>query len=314
MTSVLLTGYNGFVGSHLLSQLNADYNVSLVGRKVPKNTDNVFYRTELNNKSNFSNALVNINTVVHCAARTHVMDETSKDPLSEFRDVNTRGTLNLAQQAANSGVKRFIFISSIKVNGESTTRAKPFTFDSERKPLNPYGISKSEAETQLLSLGDETGMEIVIIRPPLIYGKGVKANFASLMGLVKKGFPLPFRWINKNKRSLVSVYNLCDLIRVCIDHPKAANQIFLASDDHDLSTSDMVALMAKVQNKTNLSLPIPVWFYKLVGKILSKEDVIDRLTGSLQLDIGHTKSTLNWKPPYSIEHGFKLTADVDSKK
>jgi UDP-glucose 4-epimerase len=241
------------------------------------------------------------------------MNDVSQDPLTEFRQINTEGTLNLARQAFSSGVKRFIYISSIKVNGESTTDTKPFKFDSERKPLDPYGISKFEAETQLLSLGKETGMEIVIIRPPLVYGEGVKANFASLMKLVKKGLPLPFIWINKNKRSLVSVYNLCDLIKVCIDHPKAANNVFLVSDDNDLSSAEMIALMSKVQNKANLSLPVPVWLYKLVGKLLSKEDVIDRLTGSLQLDIEHTKNTLDWKPPYSVEHGFKLAAKLDEK-
>jgi UDP-glucose 4-epimerase len=313
MHNVLLTGYTGFVGTHLLSKLGTDYKVSLLGRKQPEKSDYNFHHAELNNQSNFGTALANINTVIHCAARVHIMNDAAQEPLAEFKDVNTHGTLNLAKESASSGVKRFIYISSIKVNGESTTETKPFSFDSERKPLDPYGISKSEAETKLLSLGKETGMEIVIIRPPLVYGEGVKANFASLMKLVKKGLPLPFRWINKNKRSLVSVYNLCDLIQVCIEHPNAANNVFLASDDNDISTAEMVDLMSKVQNKANLSLPVPVWIYKLVGKLLSKEDVIDRLTGSLQLDIEHTKKTLDWKPPYSLEHGFKLAAKLDTK-
>jgi UDP-glucose 4-epimerase len=311
MMNILLTGYSGFVGNHLLSKLSISYKVSLLGRKTPTNSSCSFYQAELNDKSNFSTALANICTVIHCAARAHIMNDDSQDPLAEFRDVNTHGTLNLAKQAATLGVKRFIYISSIKVNGESTTETKPFNFDSERRPLDPYGVSKSEAETQLLSLGKETGMEIVIIRPPLVYGEGVKANFSALMRLVKKGLPLPFRWINMNKRSLVSVYNLCDLIMVCIEHPKAANNIFLVSDDNDISTADMVALMSRVQNKTNLSLPVPLWVYKLVGKVLSKKNVIDRLTGSLQLDIEHTKKTLDWKPPYSVEHGFKLAAKLD---
>lgn len=312
MHNVLLTGYTGFVGTHLLSQLGEGYKVSLLGRKKTENLDYDFYSADINNQSNFGAALVNINTVIHCAARVHIMNDNAKDPLAEFKEVNTHGTLNLAKQAASLGVKRFIYISSIKVNGESTTETKPFCFDDERKPLDPYGVSKSEAETQLLSLGEETDMEVVIIRPPLIYGEGVKANFSSLMRLVKKGLPLPFRWINKNKRSLVSVYNLCDLIQVCIEHPKAANNVFLASDDNDMSTAEMVALMSKVQNKTNLSIPVPLWVYKLVGKTLSKEDIIDRLTGSLQLNIEHTKNTLDWKPPYSVEHGFKLAAKLDT--
>jgi UDP-glucose 4-epimerase len=309
--NVLLTGYSGFVGNHLLSKLNASYKISLLGRKSPKNSSCCFYQGKFNDKSDFSAALANISVVIHCAARAHIMNDDVQDPLAEFRSVNTRGTLNLAKQASLIGVNRFIYISSIKVNGESTTQTKPFRFDSERSPLDAYGVSKSEAETQLLSLGKETGMEIVIIRPPLVYGEGVKANFSALMRLVKKGLPLPFRWINKNKRSLVSIYNLSDLIEVCIEHPKAANNVFLVSDDHDISTAEMVALMSKVQNKANLSLPIPLWVCKLVGKVLSKEDVIDRLTGSLQLDIEHTKKTLDWKPPYSVEHGFKLAAKLD---
>ncbi len=199
-------------------------------------------------------------------------------------------------------------MSSIKVNGETTTGKQPFSAKDMRMPEDPYGISKSEAEQQLLELGEQTGMEIVIIRPPLVYGEGVKANFASLMKLVGKGLPLPFRLINKNKRSLVSVYNLVDLIQVCIEHPNAANKVFLASDDHDLSTAEMVALMAKVQGKPNLAIPVPLWCFKLAGKVFDKQEVIDRLTGSLQLDITHTKNTLNWTPPYTVEDGFNLAA------
>ena len=153
-------------------------------------------------------------------------------------------------------------------------------------------------------------MEIVIIRPPLVYGEGVKANFASLMRLVNKGFPLPFRSINKNKRSLVSVYNLVDLIKVCTGHPNAANQVFLVSDDHDLSTAEMVQLMAKVQGKPNLAFPVPTTLFSIAGSILGKKHVVDRLVGSLQVDITHTKNTLNWAPPYSVEDGFKFSAKI----
>jgi nucleoside-diphosphate-sugar epimerase len=179
-------------------------------------------------------------------------------------------------------------------------------FNDKHSPQDPYGLSKSEAETQLFSLGESTGMEIVVIRPPLVFGKGVKANFAALLKLVGKGLPLPFRGITKNKRSMVSVYNLVDLIKICINHPKAANEVFLVSDDDDLSTAEIVALMAKVQGKANLAIHVPVWIFNLAGKLLNKQVVVDRLTGSLQLDIEHTKKTLNWQPPYSVEHGFKL--------
>jgi UDP-glucose 4-epimerase len=309
--SILLTGSTGFVGNTLAKTLSVKTDMivkSAVRRAANKCDDLCFEVGEINSLTNYSSATINIDVVIHLAARVHIMNDSSSDPLTEFRAVNTEGTLNLARQAAEAGVKRFIFLSSIKVNGESTSGCQPFTAFDPRKPEDPYGMSKSEAEEQLLALGNETGMEIVIIRPPLVYGEGVKANFASLMKLVGKGFPLPFRAINRNKRSLVSVYNLVDLIKVCIDHPKAANQVFLVSDDNDLSTARMIALMAKVQGKVNLSFPVPVWCFNLAGKIFNKEAVIDRLVGSLQVDIEHTKNTLDWVPPYCVEHGFALAA------
>jgi UDP-glucose 4-epimerase len=307
MHNILLTGYSGFVGSHLLNALNANYTVSLIGRKTPQDKSLCFHQSELNEQSDFDQVLIDINTVIHCAARAHIMNDDAQDPLAEFRKVNTLGTLNLAKQAVAAGVKRFIYISTIKVNGESTKVGSPYKSSDNTAPVDPYGQSKAEAEQQLLALGKSSGMEIIIIRPPLVYGEGVKANFASLLNLVGKGLPLPFRSINGNKRSMVSVYNLVDLIVTCIKEPKAANQIFLVSDDNDLSTAEMVALMAKVHGKTNLALPVSVWLFDLAAKLLNKQDVVSRLTGSLQLDIEHTKNTLNWKPPYSVEHGFKLS-------
>ncbi|MGO2233629.1 MAG: UDP-glucose 4-epimerase family protein [Marinomonas sp.] len=306
MLKILITGYSGFVGNNLAMYLKNDYQLSLAGR-VLSDLDN-FFTYSLDSKSSYTEMFVGVDLLIHLAARVHIMNDSSLDPLSEFRAVNTEGTLNLARQAAEAGVQRFIFLSSIKVNGESTSGRQPFTAFDASSPEDAYGQSKSEAEEQLLALGKETGMEIVIVRPPLVYGEGVKANFASLMKLVGKGFPLPFRAINHNKRSLVSVYNLVDLIKVCIDHPKAANQVFLVSDDNDLSTAQMVDLMAKAQGKANLSIPMPVWCFKLAGKIFKKEAVVDRLVGSLQLDIEHTKNTLDWVPPYSVEHGFALAA------
>lgn len=305
---IAVTGYSGFVGQQLLAALS-DHPCFLLGRKAHQDYY-PFVPFDLGSKSGFyiTESLVGVDTLIHLAARVHIMNDSSSDPLSEFRAVNTESTLNLARQAADAGVKRFIFLSSIKVNGESTSGRQPFSAFDVRSPEDAYGQSKSEAEEQLLALGKETGMEIVIIRPPLVYGEGVKANFASLMRLVGKGLPLPFRAINQNKRSLVSVYNLVDLIKVCIDHPKAANQVFLVSDDNDLSTSQMVALMAKAQGKANLSLPVPVWCFTLAGKLFKKDAVVDRLVGSLQLDIEHTKNTLGWAPPYSVEHGFALAA------
>ncbi len=208
------------------------------------------------------------------------MNDDAIDPLEEYREVNTYGTVNLARQAAMSGVKRFVFISSIKVNGESTRPGHPFSHDDECLPQDFYGQSKAEAESELFKLSKETGLEVVVIRPTLVYGPGVKANFASLMSLVKKGAPLPFGCINGNKRSLVSVNNLVDLIVTCLEHPKAVNQVFLASDDHDLSTSEMVREMAFAFGKRTWQLPIPVFCYKLIGSLFNKKDMVDRLLGS----------------------------------
>lgn len=311
---IALTGYTGFVGQHLLELLNTT-DCLLLGRNLLANYSH-FDEFDLSqtNDLDLVSKLSKVDALVHIAARVHIMNDDATDLLAEFRAINTDGTLNLAKQAAQAGVKRFIFVSSIKVNGESTTSKSPYTALDVPRPEDPYGISKAEAEQQLLELGKQTGMEIVIIRPPLVYGEGVKANFASLMRFVGKGLPLPFRSISNNKRSLVSVYNLVDLIKVCIKHPKAVNQVFLASDDHDLSTAEMVALMAKVQGKKNFALPVPVWCFKLAGKVLNKSDVIDRLTGSLQLDITDTKNTLDWKPPFSVEYGFKLAAEKPSTK
>ena len=312
-SNILLTGTTGFVGKQLHSVIIKSHQVlSVVRDKRSANFGECVEISEIDKNTQWSDALSGVNCVIHCAARVHIMNDSSSDPLTEFRTVNTENTFNLARQAAEAGVKRFIFLSSIKVNGESTSGRKPFTASDMRRPEDPYGMSKSDAEEQLLALGKETSMEIVIIRSPLVYGEGVKANFASLMKLVGKGFPLPFRAVNQNKRSLVSVYNLVDLIKVCIDHPKAANQVFLVSDDNDLSTAQMVALMAKVQGKANLSLPVPAWCFKLAGKLFKKEAVVDRLVGSLQLDIEHTKKTLDWVPPYTVEHGFQLSAKKNS--
>ncbi|WP_025565454.1 SDR family oxidoreductase [Psychromonas sp. SP041] len=306
MKKVLLTGYSGFIGKHLVSKLKDTYLLTGLGRTP--SLDLEYVKTEISASTYYEQVLNGIDVVIHAAARVQVMGDNAIDSLSEFRGINRDGTLNLAKQAAKAGVKRFIFISTIKVNGESTSNKEAFTAKDAPLPQDSYGVSKAEAEKELLALGQQGEMEVVIIRPPLVYGAGVKANFSALMKLVKKGIPLPFHLIKYNQRSLVSVYNLVDLIGVCITHPKAANKIFLVSDDHDLSTAEMVVLMAKVQSKRNIALPIPNWCFKVVGNILNKNDVIERLTGSLQLNITDTKNTLNWQPPYSIEYGFLQAA------
>jgi UDP-glucose 4-epimerase len=309
VTKVLVTGYSGFVGQHLVRLIESQHELILLGRKPTGH--GTFFKGDLSRKSSFGEALENVKIIIHCAGRVHVMDENPEESLAKFRETNTEGTINLASQAAKAGVKRFIFLSSIKVNGESTSKDNPFLYSDKPCPQDPYGLSKAEAEQQLLALGESTGMEIVIVRAPLVYGEGVKANFARLMRFVGKGMPLPFRAITDNKRSLVSVYNLADLLKTCIAAPSAANNIFLVSDDSDLSTAKMVALMAKVQHKRNLALPVPVWCFKLAGKIFGRTNTVDRLVGSLQLDIEHTKTTLDWLPSYTVVHGFKRAAIVD---
>lgn len=312
-TKILLTGGSGFVGRALLEKLPAT--TCVVGRRKPQLAYR-FFQINLEETPDFSVALVDIDVIVHCAARVHVMQEESNEALNEYRKVNTTATLDLARQAAAHGIRRFVFVSSIKVNGESTSGRSPFTSLCPSAPKDKYGTSKAEAEEQLLKFGKEVGMEVVIIRPTLVYGPGVKANFASLMNLVSKGIPLPFGCIKNNKRSLVSVDNLVDLIVTCIDHPNAANEVFLVSDDYDVSTSEMVRHMAQALGKPTWQLPVPVWSYKLVGKLFNKSDVVDRLTGSLQVDISHTKETLGWVPPQSLQEGFKQTAEafLQSKK
>ena len=305
---VAVSGSTGFVGSYLLESLYG-FDCIAIGRRKPRGLDSShFFDASIGVNTDYSAALTNVDVIIHCAARVHVMNDLAENPLEAFREVNTFGTLNLAQQAAESGAKRFIYISSIKVNGEETQLDHPFTAFDQRSPEDAYGQSKSEAEEQLLKLANETGMEVVIIRPPLVYGPGVKANFASLMKLVSKGVPLPFGLIKSNRRSLVSVINLVDLVVTCINHPKAANQVFLVSDNHDLSTAEMVWLMANGLGVGSRMLPVPTFFFSLLGRLFKKEDVINRLIGNLQVDITHTKQQLGWQPPQKVEDAFRETA------
>jgi len=310
--SLLLTGYSGFVGKLILSTLKEiNINVKLLGRSFVNNSPAVTYcNGVIGPNEEFNEALVGVSIIVHCAARAHIMNDASSHPLEAFREVNTYGTLNLAQQAANAGVKRFIFISSIKVNGETSELSKPFKPDDNYIPSDPYGLSKYEAEIGLRKIAKETGMEVVIIRPPLIYGPGVKANFASMMKWVNKGLPLPLGGINKNKRSLVSIYNLVDLIITCIDHPKAANQIFLVSDNEDVSTTGLLKNMAIALDTNHCLIPIPASWFNTASQLIGKPAIAQRLCGSLQVDISKTMELLDWKPPYASIESMKKTANA----
>ena len=314
----LITGANGFLGRALVNQLKTRYSsVKSAVRKLDNNNlsnDKLIEIGSINRTTNWKNALIGVDVIVHTAARVHVMSDESTNPLEEYREVNTFGTMNLARQAIESGVKRFIFISTIKVNGESTSVDYPFKASDSRAPEDFYGQSKAEAEEQLLALARNTGLEVVIIRPPLIYGPGVKANFASLLNLVNRGIPLPFACISKNIRSLISIVNLVDLVNCCIEHPKAINQIFLASDDNDLSSKGIILNMCKALNKPNRMFPIPISSYRVVGKLFKKESICERLVGSLQVDISNTKDLLGWIPPQKVEDGFKEMANAFIKR
>ncbi|WGK60359.1 SDR family oxidoreductase [Halopseudomonas sp. SMJS2] len=311
MNNILQTGATGFVGGAVLDRLTAERGdiaaaVRTPQTDLPANVRKVVV-PNLDVGTDWSEALEACSVVIHCAARVHVMNDQSSDPLAEFRKVNVDGTLNLARQAAAAGAKRFIFISSIKVNGEDTALGRPYTAFDTPVPQDPYGISKMEAEKGVRLIAQETGMEVVIIRPVLVYGPEVKANFRSMMSWMNKGVPLPLGAIN-NKRSLVSLDNLVDLIVTCIDHPAAANQTFLVSDDEDLSTTEMLRRMARALGKPARLIPVPSAWLESGAALLGKRAVAQRLCGSLQVDIRHTRETLNWTPPVSVDEGFRATA------
>jgi len=236
------------------------------------------------------------------------MREHAADPLIEFRRVNVDATLALAKQAAVAGVKRFIFISSIKVNGEETVTGHPFRADDIPAPLDPYGVSKYEAEQGLLALANTSEMEIVIIRPVLIYGPGVKANFLSMMTWIDRKIPLPLGGLVDNRRSMVAIDNLIDLISACLDHPAAANQIFLVSDGEDLSTACLLRRVGNALGTPAILFPIPAWMLVLCASLIGKSSVAQRLCGSLQVDISKTTSLLKWAPPVTLDLALKKTA------
>lgn len=251
--------------------------------------------------------IADVDMVVHCAARVHVMNEVAADALTAFRKVNVEGTARFARHAAKSGVKRFIFISSIKVNGEATLPGASFSADDVPAPVDPYGISKREAEDALRQISRDTGMEVVIIRPPLIYGPGVKANFLNLMRWLERGIPLPFGAVN-NQRSLVAIGNLVDLITVCIKHPEAAGQVFLVSDAEDLSTTQLLQRMASALHLKSRLLPLPCWLMTKGASLVGRRDLAQRLFSSLRVDISKTTAVLGWSPVISVDQALRYTA------
>lgn len=304
---ILLTGATGFLGRTLLQELlHREHEVTAAVRHVLPVAEGLrsYPIVDIGGTTDWLPVLQGIEVVVHAAARVHVVRERHPDPLAEYRHVNVDGTLRLARQAVASGVRRFVFISSIKVNGESTLLGKPFLAGDVPAPEDPYGVSKLEAEQGLMRLADEAGMELVIIRPPLVYGPGVKGNFASMIKLVEKGLPLPLGAI-RNKRSLVGIDNLVDLIIRCIDHPAAANRVLLAGDGEDLSTTELLRAVGKAMGKPARLIPVPASMLQLGAGLLGQRAMAQRLLGSLQVSISQTCELLDWKPPYTVEEGLR---------
>jgi len=313
--SMLITGANGFVGKSLCVELlRQGQTVRAAVRSASLQVENIetVSVSEINSETDWTDALLGIKVVIHLAARVHVMNDTVIDALSEFRRVNVEGTLNLARQAVEAGVQRFIFISSIKVNGEGTLLGHPYTAEDQPAPVDPYGISKREAEDALRQLAKDTGIEVVIIRPPLIYGPGVKANFQSMIHWLDKGIPLPLGAIN-NRRSLVALDNLIDLIVTCIHHPAAANQTFLAGDGEDLSTSELLQRMSAALGKKAWLLPVPSFLLVWGASLIAKQAMAQRLCGSLQVDISKARDLLDWKPPVNVDEALRKTAQYYMK-
>lgn len=299
---IVVTGGTGYIGNRLLQYL-AEHPVLLISlcRRLTSlaYSENVtqVLMTDLAALPHDADFLRGSDVAIHLAAKAHVTGES----LSEFQRINTEATLNFAKLCANSGIKRFIFLSSIGVNGISSNTA--FRVTDHPLPVEDYAVSKLEAEIGLRQIAADTGMEVVIIRPPLVYGPNAPGNFGKLAKLAQKNLPLPLGAI-KNQRSLVALDNLVDLIVTCIDHPKASNQTFLVSDDQDVSTTELLQMMTHAAGKKPRLLPVPMSWLQLAGKLTGKSAVIDRLCGSLQVDISHTKQTLGWTPPISVKEGI----------
>jgi nucleoside-diphosphate-sugar epimerase len=304
MSKFLITGATGFVGSAFLQDCLAK-NIACTAAvrshsaKLPTHVPQAVVG-DLSATQDWSQALDDVDVVVHCAARAHVMKDTTQDPLAIYRESNTHATLNLAKQAVQAGVKRFVFVSSIKVNGERTEQAKPFSPDDTFIPTDPYGISKYEAEQGLKQIAQETGLEVVIIRPPLIYGKGVKGNFASMVRWIQKGVPLPLGAVH-NQRSLVALDNLVNFMQLCCTHPNAANEVFLISDGEDVSTTELLRRVAMAYQVPARLIPIPVSVMTIAANLLGKGAVANRLFGNLQVDSRKARELLGWKPVVTME-------------
>lgn len=313
MQRILVSGATGLVGSAVVERLNSQKDCIVyagsrrASEKIPQGVE-LSIMPDLGPKADWRNLLNGLEVIIHCAARVHIMNDSAADPLEAYRIVNVAGTLNLASQAAQLGVRRFVFVSSIKVNGEVTLPQKPFTADDVPTPLDPYGLSKFEAEQGLREIEAQTGMEVVIVRPPLVYGPMVKANFASMMRCVAQSIPLPLGAIH-NARSLVALDNLVDLLVTCANHPAAAGQTFLVSDGEDVSTTELLRRTARAMGKKAFLLPVPAFVIEWGGALLGKRAVAQRLCSFLQVDIEKNRRLLAWTPPLTLDEGLKKAVE-----
>lgn len=314
---VFVTGATGFVGKALINELlNAGHNIVAGVRnysvELPVEVEQklVGDLSLLSEQNTIIDTLKKIDVVIHTAARVHIMQDKAADPLTEFRKMNVNATLALAKQSVSAGVKRFVFISSIKVNGESTNNRQAFRETDKPAPEDAYGQSKLEAEQILFEMGQTMPMEVVVIRSPLIYGPGVKANFASMIKIIKKGIPLPFGAIH-NERSILAIDNLVDFLRLCIVHPAAANQVFLMADGKDVSTTELVTKIAKAYQRPVRLIPVPASWMIFIAKLTNKNNISDRLFGNLQIDITKAQQLLGWKPVVSMEQQLNKMAELD---
>ena len=314
--NITLTGATGFLGRYLINALqsNPGFKLTAVVRQTTEISGiRIIPVQGVDAVTDYSSWLKGQDVVIHAAARAHIMRDEVDDPLVEYRKVNVSGSENLARQAAAAGVKRFVFVSSVKACGESTTHSNQYIENMSPTPEDAYGCSKYEAEQILKQVAADTGMELVIIRPPLIYGAGVKANFLSLLRIAGSPFPLPFGRIF-NRRSMVYVRNLVDFIVCCIDHPAAANQTFFVSDGEDVSLRQLVTEIRLAMGKSPALFPVPVALFRLLGKLTGKSGVVDRLVGDLQVDSSKARNLLGWTPPYTFSQGIAETVNDFKKK
>jgi nucleoside-diphosphate-sugar epimerase len=312
MNKIFVTGANGFIGKSLCNTLvfNNRFVCGAV-RDVKTSSDqikspNMEYVSvgDINSKTNWKDILSGYDCVIHCAGRAHVLNKDKKDSLEPYRLINIEGTKRLAEQSAIAGIKRLVFLSSIGVNGNQTNDAKPFSIYDDPNPTEEYAISKYKAEKVLSEISSKTGLEIVILRIPLVYGHGAKGNFGRLLNLVRTGIPLPFGSI-KNKRSFIGLDNLVDILICCVDHLNAAGKTFLVSDGEDLSTADIIHNITFEMQRSSRLFPFPISLLKFIGFILGRQKEIKQILGSLQIDINYTCDILKWKPPLSIKEGIK---------